>query len=69
MNELFNWGGETPEQRQARLQWEQDILFEQARMKVMAMQAGAVGGVGGGSIKVEGYVVTGYVDNGYFGSK
>ena len=67
MSELFNWGGETPEQRQARLQWEQELLIEQARMK--AMQAGAVGGVGGGSKKVEGYVVTGYVDNGYFGYK
>jgi len=49
MSELFNWGGETPEQRQARLQWEQELLIEQARMKAMAMQAGAVGGVGGGS--------------------
>jgi hypothetical protein len=66
MNELFNWGGETPEQRQARLQWEQELLMEQARARMMAMQAGAVGG---GSKKVEGYVVTGYVDNGYFGSK
>jgi len=49
MNELFNWGEETPEQRQARLRWEQELLVEQARMKAMAMQAGAVGGVGGGS--------------------
>ena len=49
MSELFNWGGETPEQRQARLQWEQELLIEQARMNAMAMQAGAVGGVGGGS--------------------
>jgi hypothetical protein len=40
--------------------------MEQARARMMAMQAGAVGG---GSKKVEGYVVTGYVDNGYFGSK
>lgn len=45
MNELFNWGGETPEQRQARLQWEQELLIEQARMKAMTM----MGGVGGGS--------------------
>jgi hypothetical protein len=43
MNELFNWGGETPEQRQARIRWEQELLIEQARMKAMAMQAGAVG--------------------------
>ena len=47
MNELFDWGGETPEQRQARLQWEQELLIEQARMKAMTMQAGAVGGSGG----------------------
>jgi len=47
MNELFNWGGETPEQRQARLQWEQELLIEQARMKAMAIQA--AGAVGGGS--------------------
>lgn len=47
MSELFNWGGETPEQRQVRLQWEQELLIEQARMKAMAMQAGAVGGSGG----------------------
>jgi len=47
MKELFNWGGETPEQRQARLQWEQELLIEQARMKAMAIQAaGAVGGGG-----------------------
>jgi hypothetical protein len=45
MNELFNWGGENPEQRQARLQWEQELLIEQARMKAMTM----MGGVGGGS--------------------
>ena len=48
MNELFNWGGETPEQRQARLQWEQELLLEQARVKfnMMAMTGGAAGGGG-----------------------
>ena len=50
MNELFNWGGETPEQRQARLQWEQELLLEQARVKfnMMAMTGGAAGGGGSG---------------------
>lgn len=73
MSELFNWGGETPEQRQARLQWEQDILFEQARMKAMAMQAGAVGGSGGlrceplGGLKVN-LDLSGFVSEESFGS-
>jgi len=48
MNELFNWGGETPEQRQARLQQEHELLLEQARMRfnMMAMTGGAAGGGG-----------------------
>jgi len=48
MNELFNWGGETPEQRQARLQREHELLLEQARMRfnMMAMTGGAAGGGG-----------------------
>ncbi len=44
MNNLFNWGGETPEQRKARLQWEQEILLEQ-----QAQMSATTGGVGGGS--------------------
>jgi surface protein len=48
MNELFNWGGETPEQRQARLQREHELLLEQARKRfnMMVMTGGAAGGGG-----------------------
>jgi len=51
MNELFNWEGETPEQRQARLQWEHELLLEQARKRfnMIVMTGGAAGGGGGGS--------------------
>ena len=42
MNKLFNWGGETPEQRQAQLQWEQELLLEQARVKRMTMIGGGL---------------------------
>ena len=49
MNELFNWGEETPEQRQARLQWEHELLLEQARKRfnMIVMTGGAAGGGGG----------------------
>ena len=63
MNELFNWGGETPEQRQARLQWEQELLMEQARVKMMAMMGGAAGG-GGSASKVD-PTANQYVENDY----
>jgi hypothetical protein len=44
MEGFINWGSESPEQRRIRQRWEEDLLFEQARMKAMALQAaGAVG--------------------------
>jgi hypothetical protein len=48
MNELFNWGGETPEQIQARLQREHELLLEQARKRfnMIVMTGGAAGGGG-----------------------
>jgi len=48
MNELFNWGEETPEQRHARLQWEHELLLEQARKRfnMIVMTGGAAGGGG-----------------------
>jgi hypothetical protein len=47
MNGFINWGSESPEQKRIRQRWEEDLLFEQARMKAMAQQA--AGAVGGGS--------------------
>ena len=48
MEGFINWGSESPEQRRIRQRWEEDLLFEQARMKAMALQtAGAVGSGGG----------------------
>lgn len=45
MNNLFDWGGGTPEQRAAQRQREmEDALYEQAVRMRVAMQAGGVGG-------------------------
>lgn len=45
MEGFINWGSESSEQKRIRQRWEDDLLFEQARTKAMAMQAaGAVGG-------------------------
>jgi hypothetical protein len=63
MEGFINWGSESPEQRRIRQRWEEDLLFEQARMKAMAKQAaGAVGSGSAGtplSVPVESSTVVG----------
>ncbi len=59
MDNLFNWGGETSEQRKARTEWEQEILLEQARMRAMTMTGGVGGGSAGFNVPVESSIVAG----------
>ena len=60
MEGFINWGSESPEQKRIRQRWEEDLLFEQARMKAMAIQAaGAVGGGSSFSVPVESSTVVG----------
>jgi hypothetical protein len=70
MDELFNWGEETPEQRHARLQWEHELLLEQARKRfnMIVMTGGAAGGSGSASevdLTANQYVENDYVED-YF---
>ena len=59
MNGFINWGSESPEQKRIRQRWEEDLLFEQARMKSMAMQAaGAVGSGRAGCTERDGITIS-----------
>ena len=59
MEGFINWGSESPEQKRIRQRWEEDLLFEQARMKAMAMQAaGAVGSGRAGCTERDGITIS-----------